>query len=363
LVQDLRRMDAAYLDNQEREYELTKVVSLAMIDPYALAVLRETGSCYFTVPEWIYDLDHPGQIRRRIKSVSVAMPAVAGPHVGGGCTLTLESSKLRTQAGGGYAEAADDPRFIYRYGQVERIATSSGRDSTGLFEPSLEGPRYLPFEGAGAISTWRVDLPADFRQFDYESIGDLLLTIRYTAREGGSTQAQAALASLASTSAAQTYLGQQSGGAGAAMMLRASVDFADAWYAFLREEHGVATRSLTMDLGASRFPRAFAERANLEVSGLRLILASSGPAAMAASLSLPAGGAAVASNFATSTELGGHMLASWDGAEAPGSFSLSVDESAVANAGLGTTYGDTHTRFDETKVRELVVVVFFRDPS
>jgi hypothetical protein len=370
LVQDLHRMDAAYIDNYEREYELTKVLSLAQVDPYALATLRQTGSCYFTVPEWVYDLDHPGHVRRRIKSVSVAMPAVAGPHVGGGCTLTLESSRMRIVTGnaayGTYAEDSEDhdTRFVYRYGQVERIATSSGRDSTGVFEPALEGPLYMPFEGAGAISTWRVNLPANFRQFDYESIGDVLLTIHYTAREGGSAQAQAALDSLDSISAAHTYVSQP-GATGAAMMLRASVDFADAWYAFLREEHGDATRTFTMELDASRFPYAFAKRANLEITALRLVLATDAPAAMNASVSVPSGGGPVAANFATSSDLGGHMLASWTSTESPeppGTFTLSINEQDIP-VGLGVAYASTHTRFDENVVRELVVVVFFGDPS
>ncbi len=365
LVQDLRRMDAAYLDNHEREYELTKVISLAKVDPYALAVLRETGSCYFSVPEWVYDLDHPGQLRRRIKSVSVAMPAVAGPHVGGGCTLTLESSKMRvTAGGGGYEEdtESEDGRFVYRYGQVERIATSSGRDSSGLFEPSLQGPRYLPFEGAGALSTWHVELPGEFRQFDYESIGDLLLTVRYMAREGGAAQAQAAQDSLASVSAAQTYLGQAGAGTGPAMMLRASVDFADTWHAFVRQEHSQATRSFTFELDPSRFPHVFANRSALEISGLRLVLATGAPEALAATLQVPGGGTPAA-NFATSDELGGHMLASWDGPDVPGSFTLTVGESDLAATGLGVSYDGGHTRFDDALVRELVVVVFFRDPS
>lgn len=369
LVQDLRRMDAAYIDNYEREYELTKVVSLAQVDPYALAILRQTGSCYFTVPEWVYDLDHPGHIRRRIKSVSVALPAVAGPHVGGGCSLTLESSKMRVETGKGtvdtYTEDSEDPdgRFVYRFGQVERIATSSGRDSTGLFQPALEGPRYMPFEGAGAISTWRVNLPADFRQFDYESIGDVLLTIRYTAREGGSTQADAALASLASISAAHAYVSKP-GATGASMMLRASVDFADAWYAFLREEHGDPTRTFTMELDANRFPHVFAKRAGLQISNIRMVLVTSAPAPMTANLIVPSDGQPDACNFtSTETVLDGHMLASWDGTESPGTFTLSVDETAIDDAGLGVPYDSTHTRFDETKVRELAVVVFFNAPS
>lgn len=361
LVQDLRRMDAAYIDNYQREYELTKVVSLAQVDPYALATLRQTGTCYFNVPEWVYDLDHPGHIRRRIKSVSVAMPAVAGPHVGGGCTLTLESSKMRVKANGDYTTEPPSDTFVYRYGQVERIATSSGRDSTGMFEPALEGPRYMPFEGAGAISTWRIGLPTDFRQFDYESIGDVLLTIRYTAREGGSIQATAALENLESVSAAHSYSSGPGAATGASMLLRASVDFADAWYAFLRQEHGNATRTFTMQLDASRFPHAFAKRPGLQISNIRMVLVTSAPASLGATLILPSE-AEPTCNFATSSVFGGHMLAAVDDTESPGTFTLSVDEDDINTAGLGVTYDTTHTRFDDTKVRELVVIVFFKDP-
>ena len=32
-----------------------------------------------------------------------------------------------------------------------------------MFETNLRDERFLPFEGAGAISTWKLDLPADFR--------------------------------------------------------------------------------------------------------------------------------------------------------------------------------------------------------
>src|SRR5262249_35972170 len=45
--------------------------------------------------------------------------------------------------------------------------------------------RFLPFEGAGAISTWKLELPAAFRQFDYNTISDVILHMRYTARQGG----------------------------------------------------------------------------------------------------------------------------------------------------------------------------------
>ncbi len=41
------------------------------------------------------------------------------------------------------------------------------------------------FAGAGAISTWRIELPTEFRPFDYDSISDVILHIRYTPKPGG----------------------------------------------------------------------------------------------------------------------------------------------------------------------------------
>lgn len=49
----------------------------------------------------------------------------------------------------------------------------------------MRDERFLPFEGAGAESTWKLELPADFRQFDYDTISDVILHPRYTARQGG----------------------------------------------------------------------------------------------------------------------------------------------------------------------------------
>ncbi len=59
-----------------------------------------------------------------------------------------------------------------------------------MFETNLRDERYLPFENLGAVSQWQLQLPADPSkgepcQFDYETISDVILHIRYTAREGG----------------------------------------------------------------------------------------------------------------------------------------------------------------------------------
>src|SRR6202020_1385041 len=59
-------------------------------------------------------------------------------------------------------------------------------------ELRFEDERYLPFETAGAISSWRLTLNNVFRQFDYSTITDVVLHVRYTARDGGAPLREAA---------------------------------------------------------------------------------------------------------------------------------------------------------------------------
>ena len=54
-----------------------------------------------------------------------------------------------------------------------------------MFELNFKDERYLPFEGAGAISSWRLELPTEIRQFDYATIADVILQVRYTSVNGG----------------------------------------------------------------------------------------------------------------------------------------------------------------------------------
>lgn len=206
LRQDLRRLDIAFTDKNKRDIELSKKVSLAMLNPEALERLKQTGKCDFDLTEMLYDLDHPGHYMRRIKAVTVSIPCVVGPYTGVTGKLSLLSNRIRTNslAGSGYAETVEDPRFVYNITGIQSIATSRGQDDSGMFELNFNDVRYLPFEGAGAISSWRFELPFTFskdgsnnpnptlRQFDYSTIADLILTVHYTARDAGATLKTAA---------------------------------------------------------------------------------------------------------------------------------------------------------------------------
>jgi hypothetical protein len=207
LLHDVKRMEVAYLEQNRREYELTKHVSLAQLDPAALIQLRNTGACTLRIPEAAFDLDHPGHYMRRLKSVAVSIPAVAGPYSAVGCKLSLVSHRYRKStallSGSPAQQYAEDPgndgRFVYNAGSLQSIATSTGQSDTGMFELNFRDERYLPFEGAGAVGTWRIELPTAFRNFDYATITDVVLQLRYTARDGGGafrTKVEAALREL-----------------------------------------------------------------------------------------------------------------------------------------------------------------------
>lgn len=190
---DLKRMEMAYYELNQREYELTKHISLLQVNPLALIQLRMTGRCTVQLPESLFDMDGPGHYFRRIKTVAVSIPCVTGPYTSVNCTLMLTKSSIRkdTGMGDGYARlGTEDSRFSDHFGSLQAIVTSTAQNDSGMFETNLRDERYLPFENSGVISEWQLELPGDPSkkdpcQFDYGTISDVILHIRFTAREGG----------------------------------------------------------------------------------------------------------------------------------------------------------------------------------
>ncbi len=84
---------------------------------------------------------------------------------------------------------------------MQSIVTSFAQNDSGLFETNLRDERYLPFENSGVISEWQLKLPANPGngepcQFDYNTISDVILHLRYTAREGGELLRKGAVENL-----------------------------------------------------------------------------------------------------------------------------------------------------------------------
>ncbi|MFD7712868.1 hypothetical protein [Streptomyces sp. NPDC059786] len=257
LYLDVKRMEIAYHELNQREYEMTKHVSLLQVAPLALLSLRHTGRCTVTLPESLFDMDGPGQYFRRMKSVAVSIPCVTGPYASVNCTLSLLKSGIRTTPvlrDGRYArEDAEDDRFEDYLGSLQSITTSSAQNDGGLFERNLHDERYLPFENAGAISEWQLELPGnpgkgDPVQFDYETISDVILHIRYTAREGGALLRQAAMADL-------TTLIDDARAAGSVRLFSVRDEFPNEWAKFRAQAPGANRRfALELELRDEHYP-------------------------------------------------------------------------------------------------------------
>ena len=253
---DLKRLEVAYLEQNKREIELTKHVSLRQLNPVELLSLKVTGKCEVTIPEWLYDLDCPGHYMRRIKSVALSIPSVVGPYTSVNCTLSLQKSSLRKSpnAGDKYArQGSEDDRFLDYIGAVQSIVTSSGQNDSGLFETNLRDERFLPFEGAGAESTWKLDLPKDYPAFDYSTISDVIVHVRYTARQGvDPTKVKSALDALFG----------QADQAGLALVFSLRHDFPTEWSAFVNGQ-GDFTSTIRKDF----FPY-FTQGKTITITGL-----------------------------------------------------------------------------------------------
>lgn len=262
LLKDIRRMEMAYIDQNKREFELTKHVSLAQVNPQALIDLRQSGSCEFSIPEALFDLDFPGQYMRRIKTMAITIPCVAGPYTTIAATLTLLSSRIRvdssTAASYRYT-GIGDARFLHDLVGIQSIATSNAQRDAGLFELSFRDERYLPFEGAGAVSTWRLELPAELRQFDYDAITDAILHMSYTARDGGDALRATVESDLVdSMNTLLDVLSHTETGLPRLISLRH--DFSNEFYQLLHPQAD-APQQVTITLGTEHFPYVLRERA------------------------------------------------------------------------------------------------------
>lgn len=238
LYLDVKRMEVAYLENNTRELEMTRHVSIRQLDPLALLAVRASGTCEVTIPEALYDRECAGHYMRRIKSIGLSIPSVVGPFTSVNCTLTLLRSTVRTKPDlkeGGYARLEEDDRFLDYVGATQTVVTSGGSNDSGLFETNLRDDRPLPFERAGACGTWRIELPAEFRAFDYSTISDVILHVRYTARQGGSTLAARVREELREILATANQ-------SGLALLFNLRQDFPTEWSAFVNGAADFAIR-------------------------------------------------------------------------------------------------------------------------
>ena len=94
LYLDLKRMELAYHELNQREYELTKHVSLLQFAPEALVALRATGKCH----SWCRRRCSTSTGQATTSDGSRPSPSasrIVGPYTTIGCKLALLKSQIR----------------------------------------------------------------------------------------------------------------------------------------------------------------------------------------------------------------------------------------------------------------------------
>jgi len=176
----------------------------------------------------------------------------------------------------------DDSRFIENNIPVKSIAASSAQNDSGVFELSFRDERYLPFEGAGAISDWSLelfnDLPSnnpdpgnpDFgrslRQFDYGTISDAILHIKYTAREDAGVFKNSAITHLRNYFSDEDTEPQL-------RMFNLQQDFPTQWYRFLNPANPENGNVFELELSPNLFPIRDKDQ-NLRINTISLLARS-----------------------------------------------------------------------------------------
>ncbi|MGL4599439.1 MAG: neuraminidase-like domain-containing protein, partial [Bacteroidia bacterium] len=198
LMFSLQQMEKAHLINNTRRFEIEKTISLRQHAPEEFLKFKwgnggEKGTLRFQLNQSMFDFDFPNQYARKIKAISISIPAVVGPYQSINATLTQNNSAIIMQPQKAAVEYLLDPQAARPDTQIirenwipsQQIALSKGIDDTGMFMLNFNDERYLPFEGTGAVSSWTLQMPPETNRFNFDSISDVLVKVYYTALDGG----------------------------------------------------------------------------------------------------------------------------------------------------------------------------------
>lgn len=241
---DLDRLEKLYIDRNKRRFEITKTVSLMLTDPLALVSLQQKGSCEFELPEALFDHDFPGHFCRQVKSISVSFPAVVGPYENFNATLTQLGHRTVMRADldavkhllTGEGDAPTSIRADWK--PTQQVALSRGVNDSGLFQLNYQDERFLPFEGTGAVSRWRLQINGVDGELHREHLRDVILTVQYTSQAGGDDFGEKVKRALPAVERAR--------------MLSFAFDFPAEWQAFLADP----SRGLSFKLDKAMLPGA-----------------------------------------------------------------------------------------------------------
>jgi hypothetical protein len=190
-VKGLLGADALMADIQSFTYDLItstigkaqpirQTISLSQRYAYQFEKqFRATGVMEFETRIDDFDEVYPGTYAGRIENVEVEVVGLIPPNGVSGSLTNSGISGYRTPAS---AAAPGSSGIKYRVQPKETLILSdySPRNDTGLIPQDLRIDRI--FQGAGLVSTWRLELPRAINDVDYGALLDVRVTFDYKAR-------------------------------------------------------------------------------------------------------------------------------------------------------------------------------------
>jgi len=190
-VNGLLAADALMADIQSFTYDLiTSTVgkaqpvrqTISLAQRYAFLFenqFRRTGVMEFETRIDDFDYVYPGTYAGRLESIGVELVGLVPPNGVSGTLTNSGISGYRTPAG---AATSDSQGLKYRIQPKETLVLSDyvARVDSGLILPDqrIKGI----FQGAGLVSSWRLEMPREVNDIDYGALLDVRITFYYKAR-------------------------------------------------------------------------------------------------------------------------------------------------------------------------------------
>ena len=252
LTFDLGKLEKAYMEQDVRTMEITKNISLLKLDPMAFFQLKTKGVCEFRLTEALFDYDYPGLFKRQVKTISLAFDIGEGQYID--AVLTQLNNKVIVEddikAVKYLLDAKGTPPTTIRndWRANQQVALShvnpQYEENNGLFELRYWDDRYLPFEGTGAVSLWRLELNGqDGVNYKRDDILDVTIKLRYSANQGGTAFANEVKAALKPYNTTSFF--------------DIAYNFADEWNNFMVNDE----KDLTLTFNRDMFPNMSGSKA------------------------------------------------------------------------------------------------------
>ncbi|MEO0457922.1 MAG: neuraminidase-like domain-containing protein [Cyanobacteria bacterium P01_A01_bin.114] len=205
LLLELNRMDKVRLDQDSRFQDIEKTISMRRTFPEALEILKQTGLCELSLGERLFNLDFPGHYCRLIKTLAISVipddKIAPGGKIDpydavhatlsqtGNKTLLVPDSNAVGYLMGLGDEQPDTSTLRVNWRANQQIAISKPSEDLGMFNLDfIFDDRYFPFEGTGAVSTWRLEMPPENNpalmngNANQLQITDVIIHLRYTSK-------------------------------------------------------------------------------------------------------------------------------------------------------------------------------------